>query len=98
MFAHFVLLVAVLLTILFLYRLWITRRTLAQRRKGAKRYRVSKSFLCAFAPLREKKVRTEVFRGDLSTFRQSDFSGKATEEQMWREQLARVSSSHSVLP
>ena len=32
------------------------RRTLAQRRKGAKRYRVSKGFLCAFAPLREKLV------------------------------------------
>jgi hypothetical protein len=28
--------------------------SLAQRRKGAKRYRVSKGFLCAFAPLREK--------------------------------------------
>jgi len=27
---------------------------LAQRRKGAKRYRVSKDFLCVFAPLREK--------------------------------------------
>src|SRR5215218_11482499 len=30
------------------------RRTLAQSRKGAKRCRVSKGFLCAFAPLREK--------------------------------------------
>ena len=29
------------------------RKFLAQRRKGAKRYRVSKKFLCAFAPLRE---------------------------------------------
>src|ERR1041384_6040703 len=29
-------------------------RTLPQRRKGAKRCRVSKDFLCAFAPLREK--------------------------------------------
>jgi len=29
-------------------------KSLAQRRKGAKRYRVSKGFLCAFAPLREK--------------------------------------------
>ena len=28
--------------------------SLAQRRKGAKHYRVSKDFLCAFAPLREK--------------------------------------------
>ena len=28
-------------------------RCLTQRRKGAKRYRVSKGFLCAFAPLRE---------------------------------------------
>src|SRR5829696_9540151 len=37
-----------------LARKW--RRTLAQRRKGAKRYRVSKSFLCAFAPLREKNA------------------------------------------
>src|SRR5829696_8234851 len=42
----------------------VARRTLAQRRKGAKRYRVSKSFslrLCAFAPLRKKNIfRTEV--------------------------------------
>jgi signal transduction histidine kinase/ABC-type uncharacterized transport system substrate-binding protein len=44
------------------------RRTLTQRRKGAKRYRVSRGFLCAFAPLREKNVR-EVSRDDLSTFR-----------------------------
>jgi outer membrane protein assembly factor BamB len=29
-------------------------RFLAQRRKGANRYRVSKGFVCAFAPLREK--------------------------------------------
>jgi hypothetical protein len=32
----------------------LPRRSLPQRRKGAKRYRVSKGFLCAFAPLREK--------------------------------------------
>src|SRR5215208_6454370 len=44
----------------------VARRTLAQRRKDAKRYRVSKSFslrLCAFAPLRlcaRKMFRTEV--------------------------------------
>jgi len=28
-------------------------------RKGAKRYRVSKGFLCAFAPLREKIIRID---------------------------------------
>ena len=33
-------------------------------RKGAKRYRISKGFLCAFA--REKYFRTEVSRCDLS--------------------------------
>jgi hypothetical protein len=32
----------------------LPKRLLPQRRKGAKRYRVSKGFLCAFAPLREK--------------------------------------------
>jgi alpha-L-arabinofuranosidase len=31
-------------------------KSLAQRRKGAKRYRVSRGFLCVFAPLREKIV------------------------------------------
>ena len=31
-------------------------RTLAQSRKGAKRYRVSNGSLCAFATLREKNV------------------------------------------
>jgi hypothetical protein len=30
------------------------RRFLTQRRKDAKRYRASRGFLCAFAPLREK--------------------------------------------
>ena len=36
------------------------RRTLTQRRKGAaKRRRVSKGFLCAFAPLREKTIRAK---------------------------------------
>jgi len=29
-------------------------------RKGAKRYRVSRSFLCAFAPLREKYAAREI--------------------------------------
>jgi len=32
----------------------MVKRSLAQRRKGAKRYRVSNGFLCAFAPLREE--------------------------------------------
>jgi len=44
-----------LLTILSLYR--SVEAIFPQRRKGAKRYRVSKGFLCAFAsfaPLREK--------------------------------------------
>src|ERR1051325_11645462 len=37
---------------------WIVKKNiLAQRRKGAKRCRVSKSFLCALAPLREKSSR-----------------------------------------
>src|SRR5215203_4217719 len=45
---------------------------LAQRRKGAKRYRVSRAFLCAFASLREKYfLPTEVSKMHLSTFVQS---------------------------
>src|SRR5215213_1384709 len=35
---------------------FLKKRTLAQSRKGAKRYRVSKGCLCAFAPLREKNL------------------------------------------
>ncbi|HKG97198.1 MAG TPA: hypothetical protein VKA97_05270, partial [Pyrinomonadaceae bacterium] len=47
---------AAVMTTSFRERLARNMRTvfLAQRRKGAKRYRVSKGFLCAFAPLREK--------------------------------------------
>ena len=37
-----------------LHKVLFTRRVLAQRRKVAKRYRVSNGFLCDFAPLREK--------------------------------------------
>jgi hypothetical protein len=36
------------------------RRFLTQSRKGAKRYRVSKDFLCGFAALREKSSRIQV--------------------------------------
>ena len=44
----------------------IPRRSLAQRRKGAKRYRVSKIFLCAFA--REMFLRQRCPEMQLSTF------------------------------
>src|SRR6185437_1720645 len=44
------------------------KNVLAQRRKGAKRYRVSKGFLCAFAPLREKYFLSPTMIG---TFRAS---------------------------
>jgi hypothetical protein len=36
------------------------RRFLTQRRKGAKRCRVSKGFLCAFAPLREESSQSSI--------------------------------------
>jgi len=40
--------------------LMVSRRTLAQSRKGAKRYRVFKGFLCAFA--REKYFAQSLFK------------------------------------
>jgi len=36
--------------------LCLRKRSFAQSRKGAKRCRASKGFLCAFAPLRERNL------------------------------------------
>jgi len=39
-----------------LHKKWAVSPATAQRRKGAKRCRVSGGFLCAFAPLQEKRL------------------------------------------
>jgi len=48
---------------------WGGRRFLAQSRKGAKRCRVSKGFLCVFAALREKQFLSSKAQTGLSTVR-----------------------------
>src|SRR6185369_3072027 len=63
-------------------KLPVWRRLLTQRRKGAKRCRVSKVFLCAFAPLREKSF--------LAFRRAKQFDAKHVMSTFWKKQIERA--------
>ena len=62
-----------------------SRNFLAQRRKDAKRCRVSKGFLCAFAPLRERYFfASSLPERHLSTFVQSKYFRAKPERRLGR--------------